>query len=350
MDMLDATRLEKLHETLTGAARATVFAHTHPDGDAIGCTVALALWMKEHGVDARVVLPDKVTDNLAFMTRTLRPADFSTDPDAGEWIAGSDLLVCMDCNAFDRTSPEMETALRANTSARKVLIDHHLDPDISSFDLVFSTPDISSASELTFWILMEMPEIQGDAAKLSTPVREALLTGMTTDTNNFANSVFPSTLEMASKLLAAGTDRDKILCFLYNQYRENRLRLMGTMLKDQMVITPEGVAYMLLPSELIGEYDIRPGETEGFVNIPLAMAKVRMSLLLKEEGGLWRVSIRSKRGTSANKLAARYFHGGGHELASGGKLRWPEDIPSRGDAGRYIERATRELLAEEDEA
>ncbi|MGN1214785.1 MAG: bifunctional oligoribonuclease/PAP phosphatase NrnA, partial [Candidatus Cryptobacteroides sp.] len=78
------------------------------------------------------------------------------------------------------------------------------------------------------------------------------------------------------------------------------------------------------------------GDTEGFVNVPLDIADVRLSILIKEDNGRARVSLRSKRGTSANRCAIRYFHGGGHELAAGGKLFFPEDIPAAGDAQAYI--------------
>ena len=90
---------------------------------------------------------------------------------------------------------------------------------------------------------------------------------MTTDTNNFANSVFPSTLHMASDLLGAGVDRDMILDRIYNQYRENRLRLMGHMMKDLLKITADGVAYIVLDRKTMDLYNVAEGDTEGFVNM-----------------------------------------------------------------------------------
>ena len=175
----------------------------------------------------------------------------------------------------------------------------------------------------------------------------ALMTGMTTDTNNFANSTFPSTLKMASALLTTGVDRDYILMRLYNQYSENRIRLMGHVLKDLMTVTDDGVAYIILDRKTMDDYDIKEGDTEGFVNIPLSIDRVRMSFLLKEDEGKVRVSIRSKRGTSANRCAVRYFNGGGHENAAGGKLHIPEDIKGMEDAAEYIETHTHIFLKEE---
>jgi phosphoesterase RecJ-like protein len=150
---------------------------------------------------------------------------------------------------------------------------------------------------------------------------------------------------MASELIAAGVDRDRILSELYNCYRENRLRLMGYLLNENMEITPEGVALMILNKDIQGRFDFRQGESEGFVNLPLAIKEVRMSILLTEEDERFRVSIRSKAGTSANKCALRYFNGGGHEMAAGGKLFFPENIPSPKDAKAYILKVSEEYFA-----
>ena len=214
------------------------------------------------------------------------------------------------------------------------------------FDLVFSVTEISSTAELLYHILMSCPEICGDASRLPVKAAEALLAGMTTDTNNFSNSVFPSTFRMASELLGAGIDRDAIVASLYNNYRENRFRLMGELLHKVMKITPEGAAYMIISKDLAKKYDLREGETEGFVNMALGIKNVRMSLLLKEEDDRFRVSVRSKRGISANRCAALYFNGGGHELASGGKLLKEKDLDGGGPekAASYTERVTGKFL------
>ena len=145
---------------------------------------------------------------------------------------------------------------------------------------------------------------------------------------------------MASELIAAGVDRNSILRSLYGSYRENRLRLLGFLLSEKMHITADGVAFMVLDSETQARFGTAQGETEGFVNIPLTMGKVRMSIFLTQQEDHFRVSIRSKEGTSANQCARMFFNGGGHELAAGGKLFYPKDIPSPKDAQAYILKVT----------
>jgi len=353
MKDINSQSIQTLERMISGSDRICIVTHMKPDGDAIGSSTALYHYLRmccKAGV--KIILNDRHPGYLSFLTSDMPREDLivhkEMPSEAETCIGDCDLLFCLDFNAFHRTD-RLEGPLKAS-KADKILIDHHLNPDLDAFDLSFSETDISSASELLFHILMETGMIAHDATMLPAGSAIALMTGMTTDTNNFANSTFPSTLRMASSLLAAGTDRDMILSNLYNQYSENRLRLMGHMMKDLLTITPDGVAYIVLDKKTQEAYCVSEGDTEGFVNMPLSIAEVRMSLLLKEDEDRIRVSIRSKKGTSANACARMYFNGGGHENAAGGKLLVPEDIDGIGNAAEYIETYTHKYLIENEDA
>ena len=336
MRAFDNISLSELDRLLGGREPAVVVVHAHPDGDALGSGMAMVHYLRNmRGRQALLLIPDAYPDYLSFCVDADLVIDaFDRRSEALSALSKCGLVICQDFNEFSRTGVLSE-ALHG-VKAPKVLIDHHLHPSEEDFDLVFSDTEVSSASELLYSLLKEMPDVKA-AARLPLDVATPLMVGMTTDTNNFANSVFPSTLAMASDLLAAGVDRDGILSHLYNQYRPNRLRAMGFCLSELLKITPDGVAYIVLRESDRSRLDLREGETEGFVNLPLGVAEVRMSLFLREDNGHFRVSIRSKKGTSANRMASTFFHGGGHELASGGKLYFPEDIPDASHAEEYIE-------------
>ena len=326
MKAINALDIDRLDEALLKSSKTAIVTHAKPDGDAAGSSTALYYFLKAFGkADLKIVLNDRFQHVLEFLADEDAAKDtfiYSENPEAAiKAIADADTIVCLDFNAFHRT--DRLCSFLEESTATKILIDHHLFPDTEKFDIVFSEIEISSASELLYQILMSMPQIKGNATRLPISAATSLMTGMTTDTNNFANSVFPSTLVMASTLLAAGVDRDYILSQLYNQYSENRLRLMGHMMKDLLTITEDGAAYMILDLKTQREYDIKDGDTEGFVNMPLSIAGVRISLLLKEDTDRIRVSIRSKKGTSANRCARMHFNGGGHENAAGGRLEIP---------------------------
>ena len=323
-------KIDGFMKLLGNARKMALAGHVHPDGDAIGCVTALALYLqRELGKEVVCMFPDALPESLNFAKNPSLKYLWGKTEDA-------DLLILMDCNAFSRT--DVLGDYLAASAAPKVLIDHHLNPDVSSFNLVFSTPDISSASELTFWILKALGWDLKDRE-----IGEALLTGMTTDTNNFANSVFPTTFAMASELIASGVDRDAILQKIYFSYRENRVRLMGYMQNEGLTILPGGASYMILTKEIQKRFDLREGESEGLVNVPLSIKEVRLSLLLKEYEDHFRVSLRSKKGTSAQQCAVKYFNGGGHENAAGGRLYPAKDLGGK-SLEEYVKKALLESL------
>ena len=351
MNIINTENTQRLHELLTSSCKPVIVTHMRPDGDAIGSSLGVYHVLRLYGKRAKIALANPAPANLDFLLTPEVMEDIhihETDQEATEnAIRSSDLIICLDFNAFHRTDT-LENALTEATAV-KVLIDHHLAPDTEKFQLIFSKQDISSASELLYNILMLLPPIGNDASKLPAEAATALMTGMTTDTNNFANSVYPSTFAMASELISAGTDRDMIISKIYNRFKESRLRLQGHILKDLMHTTDYGVAYIVLDKQTMLKYNVEEGDTEGFVNLPLTIDNIVLSIFVKEDNGYARISVRSKKGTSANRCAKTYFNGGGHENAAGGRLYIPGNIDCIGMAGDYIEKVTYEFMNNENE-
>ncbi len=332
MYTVETEKTRGLRQMLGRAGKVVITSHVHPDGDAVGSTTAMLSYLTEGlGIEAFAVFPDEVPDYLRFIVPERLSGRIGWGVKAAaSALRGAGLLIALDFNDLSRTEALKDRFLAFR--GPRVLIDHHVGPDTVSFDLVFSETEISSTCELLYWILTAA----SGSESLPAACKDALLTGMTTDTNNFANSVFPSTLEMASGLLRAGVDRDRILENLYQKGRENRLRLLGHLLSERLIVTPEGAAITIFREEDRKRFGILEGETEGFVNMPLSIGKVRISGFFKEEDGILRVSLRSKKPLSARELAVRAFHGGGHEQAAGGKILVPEDIPTMDAAGDYL--------------
>lgn len=359
MKDINPDNIKKLAELIDKAGKIGIVAHIKPDGDALGSTSALWYFLRKIGKeDVRLFLPHICQRSQEFLIDSHLRSHLvigETNPqEAQNQILDCDLLVCCDFPDFSRAG-EFEHALRSS-EAKKIQIDHHLNPDRDAFDLSFSETEVSSASELEYFILVNLVQYKncghladnnGDYGKATSKIPsralKSLMCGMTTDTNNFANSVKPGTLLMASELLRAGVNRDAILHKLYNCFSEKRTRLLGYMLKDLMTITPDGVAYIILDKKTQLKYRVREGDTEGFVNKPLEIAKVRMSILVKQDTkneNELRISIRSKTGTSANRCSGLYFNGGGHEQAAGGKILIGKEIAGIAELPDYIERNT----------
>ena len=331
--METAEKIRILSSLIDASGRIVVSTHTHPDGDALGSSGAVFHYLREvRGKEDVRMVREVAPATIAFIGGDI--------PVSGpEAIDGADLLICTDYNGFSRAGDAFEQHLRSS-KAKKVLIDHHLNPQEAEFDLVFSRAEVSSASEMVYEILRGTPGIDGRTARLPLSVLNCLMAGMTTDTNNFANSVFPSTLAMAADLIASGVDRDAIVAELYNRYRPNRVRAIAHILSEEMTIRPDGLAVIVVTKELWHRFGLLEGELEGMVNIPLTIDEVKVCLYLREseDAPEMRVSIRSKRGWSAAAMAAKYFHGGGHEQAAGGKLRIPADIPNAAAAAAFAQK------------
>lgn len=337
-----AGSINELDALLKASRRPCIVSHSRPDGDAAGSSMAFYSYLKHIGKDAHVVWPNPVPDYLEFLNPEREAVDFeSSRRDAIDRLDSCDLLICLDFNRFSRIEGLEDTV--AGLNVPKLLIDHHPDPEREAFDLVFSETGVSSTCELLYLILKLLPGVNGQLSKLPLDCRTALLAGMTTDTNNFANSVFPSTFQMASDLIASGVDRAFVLERLYNDGREARVRAIAEILLKHLEITEEGAAIMTVPQNIQDKYALREGELEGLVNIPLGIREVKLSMLLREAGELFRVSLRSKKGTSANRIAREFFHGGGHEQASGGKLFTGSDIASPDEAVSYARKAAKAL-------
>ena len=148
-----------------------------------------------------------------------------------------------------------------------------------------------------------------------------LYAGIMTDTGCFRyNASHPATWETVADLMRAGIDINDIYSRIYDNYSEHRMRLMGFALDKKMVIIPEKhTGYIWLTREELERYGYVPGDTEGFVNLPLSVVDIRFSALFLELGDKIKISFRSKGTFAVNKFSSAYFNGGGHHNAAGGE-------------------------------
>ncbi|MBR1868543.1 MAG: DHH family phosphoesterase, partial [Bacteroidales bacterium] len=329
--LIDTSNLEPL---LSAARDIVLVGHFNPDGDAVGSVTAAYHYLKARGKRPRIILPSPYPETMAF----LEPED-SADrivicenaPDEARRLVGeADMVVCLDLNRLSRTEYLEGDIL--GSKAVKVLIDHHIAAELDRFDVAVSTIEVSSTCELLYWTFLSLPDIAGDPGRLPLRCAESIYVGMMTDTNNFSNSVFPGTFEMASRLIARGVDKTALQEKVLSSYSVSRTRLMGHMVKDKMkVLDRHQAAYMLLSNKEKDRYHFQPGDSEGFVNLPLAIRSVMVSALFTEnfDGRYIRVSLRSKGSINVNRFASRFFNGGGHRNAAGGRLYIPlEKVPA----------------------
>ncbi len=308
-----------LREMIAASRRIVICCHKSPDGDAIGSSLGWCKYLQMLGKEPIVCLPDAMPDFLQWLPGCDKVVRYDKQPGVvRQAFETADLVFCLDFSSKGRTD-EMEEALSLG-SAKRVVIDHHLKPNLEA-DLLISQPHMSSASELVFrlvWQLQGFEKMDKDWAK-------CVYCGMMTDTGGFTyNSTDPAIYLIISQLLTKGIDKDKIYRNVFNNSSPWAIRFRGYLMSQKLNVFDDlHASYYCVTRKELKKFHFIKGDLEGLVNEPLRIKGMKLSISLREDTekeNLVLVSLRSVDDFPCNKVAEKYFNGGGHLNASGGKL------------------------------
>lgn len=318
-NILTEQACEQLRTLVHHSETIICVSHRSPDGDAIGSCLGFAECLRMMGKQPQVIIPDQYPDFLQWLPNSEKIIRYDKHKEGCDWtLKHADLIVCLDINTLDRTG-EMAATLKASP-AKKIIIDHHLNPDIDAAIMV-SRPKASSTCELVFRLAWQLGLFEQANKHFAVPV----YCGMMTDTGGFTfNSNDPDIFFIIGQLLTKQINKDKIYRNVYHNYSENRIRLMGYVLYEKLVYDASlHAAYFTLSRNDLKRFQFIKGDAEGLVNIPQQIKGLKLSISLREdtekENLIW-VSLRSVDDFPCNEMAAQFFNGGGHLNASGGRL------------------------------
>ena len=313
IDIIPQDQLARLSQLISDAETILITCHKSPDGDAIGSSLGLADYLRHLGKEPVVIVPDQYPDFLMWLPNTEKIIRYDKQRDKADLLFKiADLVFCLDYNAPSRVD-EMEEAL-VSSPATRVLIDHHLNPDVPA-DLIISEPEASSTCELVFRLVWQMGAFPTLTKQFAVPI----YCGMMTDTGGFTyNSSRPEIFFIISELLTKRIDKDKIYRNVYHNYSESRIRLMGYVMYEKLVYMPEyNAAYYTLTKDELKRFRFIKGDAEGLVNIPQQIKGLRLSISLREDTEkdrvVW-VSLRSVDNFPCNLMAEEFFNGGGTSM------------------------------------
>jgi phosphoesterase RecJ-like protein len=307
-----------LRSLLSQSETIVLCCHQNADGDAVGAVLGMGELLRMLGKEPLMVVPDQYPDYLQWLPNTEKIVRYDKRRDYVDMVLKiADLVICLDFNTLARTD-QMQDALQASP-AKKLLIDHHPDPDIDAVVKV-SRPQASSTCELVFRVVWQLGLFDQLGKHFAIPV----YCGMMTDTGGFTyNSSNSDIYYIISQLLTKRIDKDKIYRNVFHNYSEHRLRMVGHVLCNCLVVDAERhAAYYTLSREDQKRFHFIKGDGEGLVNMPLQIKGLKLSISLREDTDkqmIW-VSLRSVDDFPCNEMAARFFNGGGHLNASGGRL------------------------------
>lgn len=312
---LDIIQLFK--SKINAANSISIIPHLNPDGDAIGSSLGLCHTLQNLGKETKVVMPNAIPKFLSWMKGAEELIDFEHDGQlALATVKQSDLLIYVDFNCYKRTGGLAEELEALNVDS--ILIDHHPYPDEIA-NLMISFPEASSTCELACNVIKQaawMGYVTKDAA-------ECFYSGIMTDTGSLSyNSSNPETYRIVAELLKIGIDKDKVHRLLFHSNSYNRMRLLGYILSEKMILMPDiESAYLWLTIEELERYGYEPGDTEGFVNYPLGIDGINISAFFIEKEDKVKCSFRSRGEFPVNSFSEKFFNGGGHRNAAGGESK-----------------------------
>ncbi|MBR3722788.1 MAG: bifunctional oligoribonuclease/PAP phosphatase NrnA [Selenomonadaceae bacterium] len=298
--------LKEAAKILKAAKKIAITAHTNPDGDAIGSTLAMMRALKNAGKEAFVLIDDELPRHLSCLpgfNEIIRPNE--TDK------ITADILLVLD-TATDRIG-----CVEKIVSAKILNIDHHV-TNKGEHEATYVDATAAATAEIVFDLLklMEVP--------LDIDIANCLYLGMATDTGFFKYANTKSrTLKAAADCLDAGVRPNEISEFTEQKSFET-VHTMVLALNTIELFANGKAAGIFLDEELTNKAET----TEGFIDQIRIIEGVDIAVLLKcKKAGECRVSMRSK-GKDVAKIAES-FGGGGHVRAAGATLKLPFEEAKR---------------------
>ncbi|MGQ9716131.1 MAG: DHH family phosphoesterase [Anaerolineae bacterium] len=295
--------LERIGQYIHRAQRIAVVIHERPDADALGSSLGLAHALRRLGKEAAVFLLDPIPFGLDFLPGLdLIVADLPG--------AETDLVIAVDAGEPAQIGSRLYDAI-LRLGAPLIVVDHHeSNTGYGTLSAVF--PQKTSTAEVVLMLIQML------GVPMDRDIATCLLAGVVFDTRAFATpDTGPETLRAAALLMAEGGSLYDVMTAYRGQHPLKALRLWGEALTR--IEVRDGVAWTAISREMYQTTETTMEDTEGLANFILDAADVQISLVFRErpEGGMVRVSARSKPGVNLVPLARSFPTGGGHKMAVG---------------------------------
>ncbi len=310
--------LDEISFIFTTPSKVVITMHQKPDADAMGSSLALFHFLKQFGHSITVISPTNWADWLKWMPGCDAVVDYElSNEKANDILSKTEILFCLDFNTLIRTR-HMANKLKS-ISCIKILIDHHQEPATELFNYGVSDTSKSSTCEMVYDFIIHA----GYGDKINKEIAECLYAGVMSDTGSFRYASATADVHMmVADIKKTNFDHTKIHENLFDNFLENRLRFIGHVLQNRMEVYYEyNTALISVPWKDLTKFDIKTGDTEGLVNYPLSIQGIKLAALIIDRDEEIRCSFRSKGDFDVNTFARKYFEGGGHFNAAGGRSK-----------------------------
>lgn len=295
--------VQSVAHVVSTAKNVLIGTHEHPDGDALGSSLAVHFALKSRGIASTIYIPDSAPDFFQFLPGF--DALTTVKPDIDDF----DTVILLDYTQLYRTHLEEEVLGKE----RVISIDHHYDnPRQTAINLI--VPEAAATAHILFplFLALDIPITQDIAT--------CLLTGIFTDTGSFMHDgVTPEILQIASYLMKKGARLSHIAHETYQKKDLPSLQIWGRALSRILVNETTGASISLITLQDLHECGATLDDLSGVVSMLNTLPQTKYAMLLVEfEYGKIKGSLRTEpqKGVDVSKIAKR-LGGGGHKMASG---------------------------------
>lgn len=311
--------IEAIRQLLAAPKKIVIIPHRNPDGDAMGSTLGLYHFLKKKGHMPTVISPNEFPDFLTWLPGSDTVRVFERDNGAAvNALKEAELVFTLDFNALSRTGDAMEQALTELT-VPFIMIDHHQEPGDYAV-VTFSDTNYGSTCEMVYHFISGL----GETELIDKTIASCLYTGIVTDSGSFR---YPSTTGDTHRIVAEfidkGIDNPGIHSQLFDNHSHSRIQILARSLQNMKLLPEYKTSYTWLSHEDLAGFGHNKGDTEGIVNYGLSVKGIVLTAFFTEnkDEGIIKISFRSKGSFDVNQYARKYFNGGGHINAAGGRSK-----------------------------
>jgi len=290
---------EEIRKYISGKSSIALFAHTSPDGDAVGASCAFAMALKNAGKKVTVFL-EKYSD--VFDVIPTGNLVLNRIPDG----FSCELCIAFDCGDSKRLG-EFEEFFKNNDN---INIDHHKSNEYFG-KLNYADEFATSTSEIIYKLLKSWLPLDKDIAC-------ALYAGIIFDTGGLRHSsTKPETLNICACLMAYGFDFNKVYNTIFYTRKFEEAKIMGVALEHMERISDGRIVYSYAAeSDIVSCGTTSDGLSE-IINYLKGISGCECAVFVyAKEKDVYKVSMRSDDSFDVCR-ACMTFGGGGHVKASG---------------------------------
>ncbi len=297
---------EEITSALAGAENILVASHMRPDGDALGSTIAFALWLRSLGKNVTAWNEEGCTAKYRYLPES----GIVTLP--GPTPLAFDAVVALDNSVKKR----LGTVLDGIASAKLfVNIDHHISNE-GYGDLNYIDPSAPATGQIVFEFFKDR------GVPITAEIAGNLFAAISTDTGSFQYAgTTARTFLAAAQLIDAGVNVAELSRQMYESQPRRRLDLLRYALNAAKFTCDGHLASFSLTLAAVGELGVIPEDNEGIIDHLRSVEGVVAAVFFEElPEEKVRVSARSKDPRVDVCEICKLFKGGGHPLAAGARV------------------------------